>query len=144
HTGRATPKGYDVFVSYRHHEPEATWVRGTLVRRLRQAGLTVCLDVDSFTLGSILVAEMARAVESSRFTVAVLTPAYLVSTFTELETILAEHLEAQQRERRLLVVLRAPCEPREGIRARAWLDMTTDDEIERNFPRLVATVKQTT
>ena len=68
---------YDVFISYRHHEPDLTWVRTTLLPRLRVAGLKVCIDYDCFRLGAPLVLEMARAVEQSRYTVAVLSPAYL-------------------------------------------------------------------
>ena len=44
---------YDVFVSYRHQDPDGPWVRGVLV------------DVDGFRLGMPLVLEMARGVERS-------------------------------------------------------------------------------
>ena len=33
--------------------------------------------------------------------------------------------------------MREPCRPRLGIRARLWLDMTSDEEVDRNLPRLV-------
>ena len=38
-------------------------------------------------------------------------------------------------------MLREPCRPRLGIRARLWLDMTTDEEVARNLPRLVAELR---
>jgi TIR domain len=117
-------------------------VRDRLVPRLREAGLAVLLDVDGFRLGVPLVLEMARAVEQSRHTLAVLSPAYLASNFTELESVLAEHLGLEQSERRLVAVLREPCRPRLGIRARLWLDMTTEEEVARNLPRLVAELRQ--
>jgi hypothetical protein len=79
---------YDVFVSYSHQDPDLTWVRQELVPRLRAAGLRVCLDTDSFRLGAPIVLEMGRAVEGSRYTLAVLTPEYLESAFTELESVL--------------------------------------------------------
>jgi hypothetical protein len=130
---------YDVFVSYRHQAPDGAWVRGVLVERLRAAGLRVLVDVDGdgFRLGMPLVLEMARGVEQSRYTLAVLSPAYLESNFTELESVLAEHLGLEASERRLLAVMREPCRPRLGIRSRLWLDMTTDEEVARNLPRLV-------
>jgi hypothetical protein len=128
---------WDVFVSYRHQDPDGPWVREVLVERLRAAGLAVFVDVDSFRLGMPLVLEMARGVEQSRYTLAVLSPAYLASNFTELESVLAEHLGLEASQRRLLAVLREPCRPRLGIRARLWLDMTTDEEVARNLPRLV-------
>ena len=49
---------YDVFVSYRHADPDGGWVRGRLVPRLRADGLAVCIDVDTFRLGAPLVLEM--------------------------------------------------------------------------------------
>lgn len=128
---------YDVFVSYRHQAPDGPWVRGVLVEQLRAAGLRVLVDVDGFRLGMPLVLEMARGVEQSRYTLVVLSPAYLESNFTELESVLAEHLGLEASERRLLAVMREPCRPRLGIRSRLWLDMTTDEEVARNLPRLV-------
>jgi hypothetical protein len=137
----AEDAGWDVFVSYRHQAPDGPWVRGVLVERLRAAGLRVCLDVDDFRLGLPLVLEMARGVERSRSTLAVLSPAYLASNFTELEGVLAEHLGLEASQRRLVAVMREPCRPRLGIRARLWLDMTSDQEVERNLPRLVAELR---
>jgi hypothetical protein len=131
---------YDVFVSYRNRLPDSAWVRSFLVGGLRAAGLRVLLDVEGFRLGAPIVTEMARAVEESRFTLAVLTPAYLGSGFTELETVLAEHLGVERAEQRLLVVLREPCRPRLGLRARTWLDMTDDADADAQLARLIDTV----
>ena len=139
---RRDDKAYDVFISYRQQDPDGAWVRGVLVERLRAAGLRVFVDYESFRLGAPLVLEMARGVEQSCYTLAVLSPAYLESNFTELESVLAEHLGLETSERRLLMVRRAPCEPRLGMRARLWLDMTSDDEVERNLPRLVAALRE--
>jgi len=135
-------EAYDVFVSYRHQHPDGPWVRGVLVERLRAAGLRVFVDYDSFRLGAPLVLEMARGVEQSQYTLAVLSPAYLASNFTELENVLAEHLGLELSQRRLLAVRRVPCEPRLGIRARLWLDMTNDEEVGRNLPRLIAALRE--
>lgn len=128
---------HDAFVSYRHGGPGATWVRTVLVPALRAAGIRVCLDVDSFRLGAPLVLEMGRAVETSRFTVVVLTPAYLDSGFTEFESVLAEHLGLEERDQRLVVVLREAARPRLSLRARLWLDMTEDATFATDIARLV-------
>jgi hypothetical protein len=125
--------GYDVFISYRRRDPDRTWVRTRLVPRLGLEGLRVCLDVESFRLGAPLVLEMGRAVESSTYTVAVLTPAYLESTFTELESVLAEHLGLEERERRLIVIMREFTRPRLGMRARAWLNMIKDENFDQDI-----------
>jgi hypothetical protein len=133
----AGPFAFDVFLSYRQQEPDRSWVRGTLERRLREEELRVCIDYRSFVLGRPLVLEMADAVERSRYTLAVLSPAYLASSFTELESVLAEHLGLEQTQRRLLLVLREPCTPRLGLRARLWLDMTDDGKFDMQLARLV-------
>jgi TIR domain len=139
---RRTDEAYDVFVSYRQQDPDGAWVRGVLARRLRAAGLRVFIDYESFRLGAPLVLEMARGVEQSRYTLAVLSPAYLESNFTELENVLAEHLGLELSQRRLLMVRRALCKPRLGLRARLWLDMTSDEEVESNLPRLVTALRE--
>jgi len=131
---------FDVFVSYRHGGRCATWVREVLTRRLRAAGLDVCLDVDSFRLGFPLVPEMAQAVEQSRYTLAVMTPAYLKSNFTELEGVLAEHLGLETSRQRLLVVRREASEPPPGLRPRLLLDMQDDVETERSLARLLEVI----
>jgi TIR domain len=133
---------YDVFVSYRQQEPAKSWVRKTLVPGLEAEGLRVCIDYRDFRLGAPLVLEMARAVEQSRYTVAVLTEAYLASNFTELENVLAEHLGLERKQRRLLAVMLEPCKPRLGIQARLWLDMTNEDEFELNLKRLIYELQQ--
>ena len=133
---------YDVFLSYRQQEPDKTWVRKTLLPRLEEAGLSVCIDYRDFRLGAPLVLEMARAVEESRYTLAVLSPAYLQSNFTELESVLAEHLGLEMTQRRLLAVMREECRPRLSLRTRLRLDMIDDDKFEANIARLVYELRQ--
>jgi len=133
---------YDVFFSYRHHEPERSWVRTVLVPRLESAGLRTFIDYRDFRLGEALVLEMARGVEESRYTLLVLTPAYTESNFTELENVLAEHLGLERSERRLIAVTREPTKARLGIRARLSLDMTNDVEFEVSVRRLIGALSQ--
>ena len=128
---------YDAFVSYRHQEPDKTWVRQTLVPSLDAAGLRVCVDHRDFRLGYPIVEEMGRAVEQSRCTVAVLTPAYLAGRFGMLENVLAEHLGLEEGARRLLYVMREPCEPPLRIRARLWLDMSDEAAAGEALERLI-------
>jgi len=133
---------YDIFISYRHQQPDKTWVRKTLLPQLEAQGLRACIDYRDFRLGTPLVKEMERAVEQSRYTLAVLSPVYLTSNFTELENVLAEHLGLEQSQRRLLAVLYQPCNPRLGMRARLMLDMTDADEFELNLARLADELRQ--
>jgi hypothetical protein len=133
---------YDVFLSYRQQEPDKSWVRKTLLPRLEAGGLRACIDYRDFRLGAPVVMEMARAVEQSRYTLAILSPAYLASNFTELENVLAEHLGLEKSQRRLMAVMRQACAPRLGMRARLWLDMTDDEGFEVNVERLVCELRR--
>jgi TIR domain len=133
---------YDVFVSYRQREPEKSWVRKVLVPGLEARGLRVLIDYRDFRLGPPLVELMAQGVEQSRYTLAVLTPAYLLSNFTNLENVLAEHLGLEKSQNRLVAVMREQCEPRLGMRARLWLDMTDDEESDENLTRLARELRQ--
>lgn len=128
---------YDVFLSYRNQEPDKSWVRSTLVPRLEADGLRVCVDYKCFRLGRPLVLEMERAVQESRYTLAVLSPPYLESNFTELEGVLAQHLGLEKSQYRFLAALHQECTPRLGIRANLMLDMTQDSEFEINVDRLI-------
>lgn len=132
---------YDVFISYRHREPDQSWVRAVLDPALVAAGVEVCIDHRCFALGAPVVLEMERAVVESRTTVAVMTPSYLESTFGELENVLAEHLGLELAQRRLLAVLREPCEPPLRMRARIYLDMTDDAGFDAAIVRLVAAIR---
>jgi hypothetical protein len=100
------------------------------------------VDYKHFKLGTPLVLEMARGVESCRYTLAVLSPQYLESNFTELENVLAEHLGLENSERRLIDVMIESCKPRLGMRARPWLNMLTDEEFDANFETLVNALRQ--
>lgn len=55
---------------------------------------------------------------------------------------MAEQLGLEKSEWRLLPVMRESCTPRLGIRARLWLDMTNDDELDLNIERLVYELRQ--
>lgn len=133
---------YDVFISYRQQEPDKTWVRKVLLPRLESEGLHICIDYRDFRLGAPLVQEMARAVEQSKYTLAILSPAYLSSNFTELENVLAEHLGLEKSQRRLLSIMREKCTPRLGIRFRLWLDMTDDNEFDTTVAHLISALRQ--
>lgn len=132
---------YDVFVSYRQREPDLGWVRKRLLPALKEQGLKVCIDFECFRLGAHLMNEMERAVLQSRYTLAVLSPDYLESNWTELENVLAEHLGAENRERRLIAVMRRDCKPGLRFRARLWLDMQSDAAFEEALGTLVRNIR---
>jgi hypothetical protein len=133
---------YDAFVSYRSQDPDKAWVRKKLVPRLKAAGLKVFVDHVDFRLGAPIVTEIERAVIQSRYTVGILSPSYVENNFTGLESVLAEHIGLEQSQLRFIGVMREDCKPRLGIRARYYLDMTSEDEFDAAVARLVAQLRQ--
>jgi hypothetical protein len=130
------PPPYDVFVSYRQREPDRSWVHERLVPALSARSLKVFVDYRCFRLGAPLVKEMERGVTQSRYTLAVLSPDYLASSFTEMENLMADHLGLEESRRRLLAVMRRFCDPGLRTRFRLWLDMTDDAQFDANLERL--------
>lgn len=132
----------DVFISYHDKDPDKTWARKVLLPALQDQGLKVIIDFRHFRLGSPKLVEMERAIIRSRYTLAIVTPAYMKSSFSELENLLADQLGLENGQRRLLLVLRKPCHPNLRLRARMWLDMTQDNEFNENLARLVYELQQ--
>lgn len=128
---------YDAFISYRQRGQDMSWTRGVLLPSLERANLKICIDFRDFTLGAALVSEIGRAIEHSRYTLAILSPHYLDSKFTELESVLAEHLGLESGQRRLICVMRRACSPRIGLRSRLWLDMSEDSAFESTVQHLI-------
>jgi len=137
---------YDFFVSYRHREPDKSWVRNTLVTNLERKGLRAFIDYRDFKLGAPLVTEMARAVEESRFTLAIITTAYLQSNFTELENVMAKQLGLEKSHIRLIGIIRDPDldfdKVRLDLRGSLMLDMVDDNEFDEMIDRLVEAIRQ--
>ncbi len=128
---------YDLFISYYNRSPDKTWVQQVFVPALKAKGLCVCVDYICFRWGRMLTLEMARAIEESRYTVAILSPHYLQSSFAEFENVLAQHVGLEKQQIRLLALIRQACTPRLGIRATMMLDMSNDSEFDLNLARFV-------
>jgi hypothetical protein len=133
---------YDVFLSYRDKEPDKSWARKTLLPKLEVQGVRACIDYRDFRLGLPRIKATEEAVQASRYTLSVLTPAYLESQLAELGSLLAEYLGAETNRSRWLGVLREPCVPRLNLRSRMLLDMTDDAHLDANVARLAYEVKQ--
>jgi hypothetical protein len=136
---RATRFTYDVFISYSHHD--TGWVQGWLVPRLKQAGLRVCVDDESFEPGAPAVLEMERAVVESRKTVLVLTAAYLQSKWTLFENVLASTLDPGAERRQIIPLVLKDCDLPLRDRALIRLDFRDPRNRETAFSRLVSSVR---
>jgi hypothetical protein len=127
---------YDVFLTYRDREPDRSWARKVLLPRLEAQGVRVCIDHRDFRLGQPRVKATEEAVQASRYTLSVLTAAYLDNQLAELGGLLAEYLGAESNQSRWLGVLREPCVARLNLRSRMLLDMTDDADLDANVARL--------
>ncbi len=132
---------YDVFISYRAKEAEKAWVRKKLLPYLESKGVRVSIDI-KFQLGVPVITSIEHAIQRSRYTLVVLSPAYLESSYAEFERLLATHLGLEESKYRLIPIMREECTPRLGLRILFLLDMTNEDEFETNIERIVYQLRQ--
>jgi hypothetical protein len=85
---------------------------------------------------------MERGVEESSYTLAVVTPLYFESTFTEFENLLSQHLGLEKSEHRLIILVRESCDLSLRLRYKLWVEMKNEQEIADNMPLLIETLKQ--
>jgi hypothetical protein len=129
---------YDVFISY--SSKDHVWVRGPLLERLEAAGLRVCIDVRDFQPGAPIVTEMERAVLTSRYTLVVLTPDFVNSSWTEFEQVLTFTLAHGFKQRRVIPLLKAACAPQLRIQALTPVDFTNPRTHEFAFVHLLGAI----
>lgn len=138
---------YDLFLSYRHLDPDQQWVKKQLVPALTNAGLSVCFDGDykCFRAGEPIIKSMEKAVVNSRYTVAIFTPDYEESGFTELENLMAQHLETEAsqvvgKNKRLIGVLYRDCDMQTlslRLRYKRFINMLDPAEFTTGIEQLV-------
>lgn len=131
------PLKYDVFLSYSHLDGD--WVRGFLLPRLEGAGLEVIFD-GRFEPGVASVTNMTRAVEESRHTLIVLTPAWVASPWTGLEGLLTAARDPIGQGTSLIPLLVEPCTPPKWISMLTYIDLTRSEECELEMERLLKTL----
>ena len=134
---------YDVFVSYCHGDADdRAWVTGTLVPYLEGIGLKLCLEHRDFRLGRPQLDEIDRAVTTSRYSLAVFTPAYLASAWADYQAVLAAYLAAESGEPRFIPLVRRPCQLALHDRMTAALDVSRDAEVPAALQRLALALRQ--
>jgi len=134
---------YDVFLSYSHSDKlDRAFVTGVVVPLLERLGLRVCLEHRDFGLGLPRIAEIERAVATSRYTVGVLTPSYVAGPFEELQADLARFQSTEARLARFIPLLRRPCPVASGMRMTAMLDVSDDAEVSRALQRLAVQLRE--
>jgi len=117
----------DFFISYTStNERWAEWIGWIL----EEEGLSVRLQAWDFAAGSNFVLEMQRAAEEAARTVAVLSPAYLKSTFAAPEWATAFAKDPEGFKRSLVPVRVEKCEPGGLLQTIVYIDLVGLDEDE--------------
>ncbi|MEZ4867316.1 MAG: toll/interleukin-1 receptor domain-containing protein [Caldilineaceae bacterium] len=130
---------YDLFISYSH--ADRVWVWQVLLPRLEQANLRVCIDTRDFSIGVPLLTNIATAVEQSRHTLIILTPAWLESHWTEFESLLVATTDPAGHRAKLLPLMLIACELPLRIRSLVYCDFTQVDQQEQQFTRLLQQIQ---
>ena len=124
---------YDIFVS--HAESEKAWVQGYLLPSLSLPSERVIIP-QNFRPGASIVQEFERAVTGSRYTILILTPAYLTDAWSTFGEQLISHASVTEQRNRLIPLLLRPCELPLHIDFRVQLDCTDQENWEGETARL--------
>jgi hypothetical protein len=133
---------YDAYVSYRREGSDRTWVEQTLVPRLEGLGLRLCLAQRNFRLGAPRIREMERAVQRSRYTLAVLSRQYLEGALEEFQMLLAQYQAVEAREPRFVPLMREECPLPLGIRMTERLDVSDGVFEDATLQRLAERLRE--
>lgn len=137
----ASANGFDVFLSYRHGDPDEQFTR-ELRRRLTDAGFRVAFDRTDFYPACTFLEEMERCIRESRFTVVVVSPRYFESGNTQEEAIITQVLGMDERRRRLI-----PCTFEVVDDMPTWMfavvgiDFSRQDSDVDPYDRLITTLR---
>lgn len=122
---------FDVFISY--SSKDELWVTETLLPRLEQGGVKVCVDYRDFKPGWTSLHNMQHAVRYSRHTLLVLTENWFGSEWTLFESILSSTKDpAGLRQRTIPLQLRksTPPETADFVAALSYVDFTRADRAD--------------
>ena len=128
---------YDVFLSYRHEEPDRTFAR-ELLALLEADGYRVAIDERDFRVNESFLAEMERCIRESRYTVAILSSRYLQSGNCEEEAVICKILDMGERRRRLIPIFVEPVTTPIWLHGIVGIDATRADALVEPFERLKA------
>ena len=130
---------YDVFISYRHNEVDTDFAR-QLLAALEARGYHVAIDERDFPANASFLQEMERCIRESRFTVAVISAAYLESGNCEEEAIVCKVLDMGDRKRRLIPFVIEPVARPAWLYGIVGVDGTKADPLVDPFDQLTATL----
>ncbi len=130
---------YDLFIS--HARDDSAWVQGYLLPALGLPAERI-LTPDCFRPGASQVAEIERGIATSRYTLLILSPAYLADVWSGLGADLASHFTIARQQERLIPLRLQPCELPLRLSFRVALDCTERANWDGEIARLRAVLGQ--
>lgn len=117
----------DFFISYNRHDKQwAEWI----YRTLKEAGYTVVYQAGDFRPGGNFVLDMQRAMTGTKQTIAVLSENYLQAAYTQPEWADAFARDPEGKERTLIPVRVAECQPPGLLATIVYVDLVNLSEEE--------------
>jgi hypothetical protein len=95
---------YDVFISYRHVEPDRTRAL-ELVQDLESRNLRAAIDVRDFGPNEHFLTEMERCIRQSRFVLCLISAAYVESEHCSEEAVISKTMDLADRRKRLVPLI---------------------------------------
>ena len=114
---------FDVFICYSSSDKE--WVRRTLLEKLKEYNMRVCIDFKDFTPGDFIIQNIADAIYNSRKTIAVLSPDFVVSAWCQQELQMA--LSRIEDKHQVIPLMYRDCEVPPFLWHRTYLDWCNPD-----------------
>jgi hypothetical protein len=133
------PNRFDYFISYA--DADRAWVEGYLLDALTQAGVSVTSEA-AFALGVPRLLEFERAIQRSRRTLLVLSPAYFADNTAAFADLLAQSYGAEAAAWPVIPLLLAPAEAPPRLRMPGLLDATDPTRQAAAIVRLCAEAKR--
>lgn len=130
---------FDVFISYSHKDEG--WVTKWFLPRLKQAGLRVSIDCETFEVGAPIVVNIENSVVMSRKTVLVLTPDYINSQWATFESIVVQTLDPSARARRIIPLLLIYCELPLRLRVLTYIDFRLEQQQDDQLQRMLQQIR---
>jgi hypothetical protein len=129
---------YDVFLSYRHADPDRAHAQ-ELLEALESRALRVAIDVRDFAPNEHFLSEMERCIKESRFVLCVVTPRYVDSDHCSEEAIICKTLDMATRRKRLVPLVFERVELPVWLHGLVGIDFTESASIDP-VERLLALV----
>jgi CheY-like chemotaxis protein len=129
---------FDAFISFSNSD--ADWVRDWLLPRLAASGLQIC-TVDDFDLGVPRPVNIERAIDNSRHTVLILSPAWIESDWSQFEAALVQTSDPAASHRRLIPLLFQVCKLPRRIAMLDCANFTSPQAQESQVQRVINAIK---